>query len=53
MTLDDYITKKIKMLTDSRGFHLPLESSEINQLKTAQNEIQCDQIAHKLFNKYM
>lgn len=53
MTLNDYIEEKIEMLTDPRGFHLPLDSSEIFQLRTAQNEIQCDQIAHTLFNKYM
>lgn len=51
MTLSEYIKAKTDMLTDEFGFNLDI--ADIFKLQSAKNEIQCDQIAHTLFNKYM
>lgn len=49
----EYIRAKIEMLTDKEGFNFHLAPSDITKLESARSEIQCDQIAHGLFNKYM
>lgn len=51
MTINEYIKAKTDMLTDEFGFNLDI--ADIFKLQSAKNEIQCDQIAHTLFNKYM
>lgn len=51
MTINEYIKAKLDMLTDEFGFNLDI--ADIFKLQSAKNEIQCDQIAHTLFNKYM
>ena len=53
MTLSEYINAKIDMLTNQKDFGFELDEEDIAKLQAAQNEIQCDQIAHALFYKYL
>lgn len=50
-TINAYTKAKIEMLT--KDFLFNLTQSEVLELSCAKSEIQCDQIAHSLFNKYM
>ena len=53
MTLNDYIKEKICMLREDFCLGCKLTEKDILALEASQNEIQCDQRARVILDKYM
>lgn len=51
ISLDEYIEEKIKMLI--KDFKFDLQSSDIVRLYRSKSKIECDNVAHTIFNSYL